>query len=244
MIAPTLSKVTDVFPTWQVLDLPFIIENDQQIYTALHGELSTQLLNELDSIHVKGLTFWNNGFKQMAAKSQPILEVEDFNNLHVRIMPSTILHKQFTLLDAKPTVITFNDLYKQLQDEQIIAQENTISNLYSKGFYEIQNEITLSNHGILAYAVMMNGDFWDSLDPEAQQIITETIDDMKEWQHTESILLNKKNFEQLQAKESVNFHTLTQAQLQQWKDELQPIYNYYEKNIEHYLFTTITQRNY
>lgn len=31
MIAPTFSKMTDLLPRWQVLDLPFVFENEQQI---------------------------------------------------------------------------------------------------------------------------------------------------------------------------------------------------------------------
>ena len=52
MIAPTISKMTDALPSWQVLDLPFIFENDEQVYQALHGDLSEKLLQELNSINV------------------------------------------------------------------------------------------------------------------------------------------------------------------------------------------------
>ncbi|MGN7476595.1 DctP family TRAP transporter solute-binding subunit [Solibacillus silvestris] len=229
MIAPTISKMTKALPSWQVLDLPFIFENDEQIYEVLHGELSETLLRELDNINVHGLTFWHNGFKQMASNLTPLLEVEHFKGVTVRIMPSDILKEQFTLLKAKPIVTTFNDLYAAIQNNEIFAQENTLSNLYSKGYYSMQPSITLSNHGILAYGVMMNSDFWKSLTDEQQQIIQDSLDEMQRWQHDQAVAINAENFQQLKTNEDIQFYTFSEIQRRQWMEALQPIYNSYEK---------------
>ena len=229
MIAPTISKMTEALPSWQVLDLPFIFENDEQVYEVLHGQLSEDLLDELKSIHVHGLTFWHNGFKQMASNATPLLDVEQFNGLTIRMMPSDVLKKQFTLLKATPVVTTFNDLYAAIQNNENLAQENTISNLYSKGYYSMQPRITLSNHGILAYGVMMNEAFWKSLNEKQQQIIEDSLDEMQRWQHDQAVALNAENLQQLKATNEIQFYTLTEEQHKKWMEALQPIYYYYEK---------------
>lgn len=230
MIAPTISKMTEALPSWQVLDLPFVFEREDQIYAALHGELSKNLLAELSTINVHGLSFWNNGFKQLASKTEPILTVEQFQDLTVRVMPSNLLKQQFNLLHAEPISTSFNDLYKKIQNNEILAQENTLSNLYSKGFYTMQPQITLSNHGLLAYSVLMNEDFWTSLDESSQQIITQSLKEMERWQHEQAVALNEGNLQQLQATPNVTLHSLSQQQREEWKDALQPIYQSY-KNI-------------
>lgn len=229
MIAPSVSKMSEALPSWQVLDLPFIFESDEQVYEILHGDLSDSLLQELDSINVHGLTFWHNGFKQMASNTTPLLEVDQFKDLKIRIMPSDILKEQFLLLKAKPILKTFNDLYIAIQNNEIIAQENTISNLYSKGYYSMQPNITLSNHGILAYSVMMNADFWKSLSDGQQKIIQDSLDEMQRWQHDQAVALNAENYQQLQADENVQFYTISDQQRKQWMEALQPIYSSYEK---------------
>ena len=217
------------FTSWQVLDLPFLFENDEQVYEVLHGQLSADLLNELKSIHVHGLTFWHNGFKQMASNATPLLDVEQFNGLTIRLMPSDVLKKQFTLLKATPVVTTFNDLYAAIQNNENLAQENTISNLYSKGYYSMQPRITLSNHGILAYGVMMNEAFWKSLNEKQQQIIEDSLDEMQRWQHDQAVALNAENLQQLKATNEIQLYTLTEEQRKEWMEALQPIYYYYEK---------------
>lgn len=236
MIAPTTSKVSAYLPSWQVLDLPFLIENDEQLFTVLHGEFGKQLLNELGSINVTGMTFWTNGFKQMASKDTPILQVADFHDLSFRTMNSTILEKQFTLLGATPVVTTFNDLYHELTTEGILGQENTISNIYSKGYYKFHPHITLSNHGILAYAVLFNQDFWQSLSPEQQTIISESLEELRVWQHEQAVMLNEQNLKALEHNNAIQLHTLTKQQQIEWQKQLEPIYNYYKMSINsHYL---------
>lgn len=228
MIAPTTSKMTEALPSWQVLDLPFIFEQENQIYKALHGELSKSLLAELSTIHVHGLAFWNNGFKQIASKKEPVQFVKQFQGLTVRVMPSDLLNEQFDLLHANPVHTTFNDLYKKVQNNEILAQENTLSNLYSKGFYKMQPHITLSNHGILAYSVLMNEEFWQSLDEQAQTIITQSLKEMDRWQHEQAGALNKQNLQQLKADANVTVYPLSNPQRKQWQSAIQPIYKTYE----------------
>ncbi|MDN4493245.1 DctP family TRAP transporter solute-binding subunit [Ureibacillus aquaedulcis] len=235
MIAPTSSKVTNTLPNWQVLDLPFIIESNEQLKKVLNGDTSKSLLQELERINVKGLTFWNNGFKQIASTS-PIIEVEQFKGQRVRMMSGDILQEQFHLLDAKPIAIPFGQVYSDLKNNIVDAQENTISNIYSKQFHTMENHITLSNHGILAYAVMINEDFWNSLDEEIQTIITDSLEEMQDWQFERAELFNEENLSYLKANPNVNIYELDEQTKNAWKEKLNPIYSRYEKKINsHYL---------
>ncbi|MCM3387954.1 DctP family TRAP transporter solute-binding subunit [Ureibacillus chungkukjangi] len=241
MIAPTISKVTKTLPNWQVLDLPFIIEDNNQLKKVLKGETSKSLLLELDSINVKGLTLWNNGFKQIAATT-PIIEVMDFKDKRVRMMTSDILHEQFELLGAKPIATSFGDVYSGLKQNIVDAQENTISNIYSKQFHTMESHITLSNHGILAYAVMMNEDFWNSLDEDIQKIITDSLTQMQSWQFDRAEQFNDENLTYLKAIPSVEIYELNVQNKIEWKEKLSPIYSHYEKNINgHYLDDLINE---
>lgn len=236
MIARTTSKMTEYLPSWQLLDLPFLINTDEQLETTLTGETSKQLLQELDRYHIKGLGFWRNGFKHMTSRKHPLLEPDDFKNLNIRTMPSKLIEQQFTLLGAKPLPSSFGDVYKDLAQNKVDAQENTISNIYSKGFYTVQNYLTLSYHGVLNYAVLMNGDFWNSLSKQQQQIIEEAMQETTAWQFQQSQLMNEESLEKLKKSSHIKIHTLTNTQLTQWKKTLSPLYDDYENNINaHYL---------
>lgn len=236
MIAPTFSKLTETLPDWQVLDLPFIIETQDQLKTVLNGPLSEKLLEELDTIDVKGLTFWSNGFKQIASSQSPITNVEQFDGKRIRLMPSYVLEEQFKLLGATPVVTSFGDVYYDLQNEVVDAQENTISNIVSKRFHTMENNITLSNHGILCYAVMMNEQFWNGLDKKTQQIITESLEEMQDWQHEQAIKINNEDLKILSSDKNVNIVELDESVKNKWKAKVKPIYEIYTNEVnDHYL---------
>ncbi|MFL0505087.1 DctP family TRAP transporter solute-binding subunit [Ureibacillus sp. 179-F W5.1 NHS] len=243
MIAPTISKMTDMLPNWQVLDLPFLIENNEQLKEVLNGNVSQSLLKELDTVHIKGLTFWSNGFKQIASTT-PIVEVGQFEGKKIRMMPSNILRKQFTLLEAEPVATSFGNVYRDLQNHVVDAQENTISNIYSKQFHTMENHITLSNHGILAYAVLMNEQFWNGLDEEYQQIILDSLEEMQDWQFEQAQKFNEQNLQDLQSDPNVIIYELDETNKNQWKEQLQPIYKHYENTInDHYLDDLLDEMN-
>ncbi|WP_332646886.1 DctP family TRAP transporter solute-binding subunit [Lysinibacillus sp. 54212] len=225
MIAPTFSKVTSYLPSWQVLDLPFIIESEDELKQVLSGPLQDQLLAQLGKQDIKGLKFWSNGFKQIASNDYPILEVEDFQNLPIRVMNSELLKEQFARLGATPIATSFGEVYNEIENKKIKAQDNTISNLYSKGFHTYEKHITLSNHGIMGYAVMMNESFWNGLDKDIQQQIVEALNEMSDWQFEQSILLNEKSLNELRTIDAVSIYTLTDEQKKAWKEKLSSIYS-------------------
>ena len=231
MIAPTFSKMTSYLPSWQVLDLPFLIETDEQLRRVLSGPLKDRLLAELDELGIKGLDFWSNGFKQIASNDYPVLETDDFQSLRIRVMASELLSKQFSLLGSTPVTTTFDDVFYEIEKKNIQAQDNTISNLYSKGFHKYEKYITLSNHGIMGYAVMMNETFWNELDEELQQHIQDALYEMSDWQFETSIAMNRASEQELEALPNITLSSLSEIQRHRWKEKVSPVYDYYKNEV-------------
>lgn len=230
MIAPTFSKVSSLLPSWELLDLPFLIENEEQLKTVLNSKLKKMLLKELDKINIKGLDFWASGFKQIAANNQPILDTKDFQNLHIRVMNSKILSEQMKLLGATPVVTDFDSVFSMMESKEISAQENTISNIYSKGFHTYEKYITLSNHGIMGYAILMNEDFWEDLDPQYQKAIKEALEEIRQWQFEQSNLINEESLTALKSLNGVHIFTPSAEQIAEWKEKMEPVYKEYCEN--------------
>jgi TRAP-type C4-dicarboxylate transport system substrate-binding protein len=91
-------------------------------------------------------------------------------------MPSRIIDEQFRQLSAKAVATNFNETYRSLENGSVNSQENTISNMYSKKFYEVQKYITLSNHGYLGYGVLMNKAYWESIPAPLQKNIMKAME--------------------------------------------------------------------
>ncbi|AMX84521.1 C4-dicarboxylate ABC transporter [Geobacillus subterraneus] len=224
MIAPSFSKVTELIPEWQVLDLPFLFHDDNDVRRVFTGKVGAELLGMLEEKGIKGLALWSNGFKQMMGTTRPLVEPDDFRGLRFRIMPSEVIDKQFRLLGGEPVAVSFDRVYRALERHEFDGQENTISNIYSKGFYKFQPYITISNHGYLGYAVMMNQSFWNSLPKEIQQNIAEAMDEATRWNLRQSKAQNERELQQLKRREDVHLYLLSETEKRRWERKLAPLY--------------------
>lgn len=227
MIAPSYSKMTEVIPEWQVLDLPFIFQDEQHVQNVYTGEVGERLLGELESENIKGLALWGNGFKQMTSSRGALIEPEDFSGQRFRIMPSDTIAKQFELMGAIPKASSFNDVYIALEGNEFDGQENTISNIYSKGFYRLQKDMTVSNHGYLGYSVLMNAEFWNSLEPELQTQIQKAMDETTEWMLKESKKMNDSQLIRMKQNSKLKIHELSEAEKDRWRKVFKPLYETY-----------------
>jgi len=91
--------------------------------------------------------------KQLSA-DKPLLAPSDAAGLKFRVQPSDVLVAQFKALKANPQKMAFSEVYGALQTKVINGQENTWSNIYGKKFFEVQDGVTETNHGIIDYLVV------------------------------------------------------------------------------------------
>ncbi|MGE7841093.1 TRAP transporter substrate-binding protein [Lysinibacillus sp. NPDC093712] len=231
IIIPTFSKMTSYVPDWQVLDLPYLFHTDDEVHEVLTGQIGEQLLDELKPFNVRGLGFWHNGFKQLTAE-HPIHAFEDLQGLRIRTMPSKTLEKQFSLVGATPVPISFSEVFTDLETHAIDAQENTASNIFSKGFYKVQKNMTLTNHGILGYSVLMNEDFWENLPLKVQKQLTDAMKETTEWQFKQAVLMNDNDLRKLQQEADFEIYTMSDEERQRLQEKLAPVYDFYRANVK------------
>lgn len=239
MIAPTFSKMTEYAPEWKVLDLPFLFTNDEHVERVFIGQTGKDLLKKLDNKNMLGLTFWSNGFKQMTSSTRPLIIPEDFNQLRFRVMPGTVIQKQFALLNATSTAQPFNNVYRSLELHEVDGQENTISNIYSKGLYKVQSHLTLSNHGYLGYAVIINSQFWEKLTPKQQKQITSALNETTKWIQAKARKMNEQQLVEIQQNSTLQIHTLSETEQEVWKKTFTPLYQEVESEIGSELIQSI-----
>jgi C4-dicarboxylate-binding protein DctP len=163
MLAPSLAKFGPLgVKEFEVFDLPFIFDNDADLHKVTQGPVGKQLLGKLDAKGIKGLSFWDNGFKSFSA-NKPLKTPADFKGVKMRIQSSKVLEAQMRSVGAMPQVMAFSEVYQALQTGVVDGTENPHSNLYTQKMHEVQKHVTLSDHGYLGYAVITNKKFWDGL---------------------------------------------------------------------------------
>lgn len=225
MLAPATSKLSTMFPEWQLFDLPFAFPDMTTAHTLMDGPLVQELFTDLQEQKFLGLAMWDSGFKQFTNNIRPLRKPKDFQGLHFRIMTSRVLKVQFAELGAQASPMPFNDVYQALKNGTVDAEENTISNIYTQNFDHSQKYLTLSNHGYLGYVVLTNSDFWQGLPPQVRKVLEDTLREVTIWERYRAGEMDQKQLAELQREGKMNVITLSQEERLQLQKALNPVYD-------------------
>ena len=177
MLAPSLSKFAPLgVKEFEVFDLPFIFDDYNDLHKVTMGPVGQKLLKKLETRGITGLAYWDNGFKVFSA-NKPLRSVEDYKGLKMRIQSSKVLDAQMRALGALPQVLAFSETYQALQTGVVDGTENPPSNLYTQKMHEVQKHVSVTNHGYLGYAVVVNKKFWDGLPADVRAQLTKAMAD-------------------------------------------------------------------
>ena len=119
---------------------------------------------------------------------------------------------QMAALGGSPQPMAFSEVYGALQTGVVDGQENTWSNIYGKKFFEVQDGVTETNHGIIDYMLVTSTDWWDSLDAGMRDQLSKIVDEVTEARNSESTAVNESAKQEIISSGGV-VRQLTSAQL-------------------------------
>ncbi len=217
MLAPSVSKFGPLgVRAFEVFDLPFIFDDEKDLHNVTQGRIGQQLFKMLESKGIIGLAYWDNGFKQMSS-NKPLRTPADFRGQKIRIQSSKVLDGQMRALGATPQVMAFSEVYQALQTGVVDGQENTWSNIYTQKFYEVQKYITVSNHGVIEYAVIVNKKFWDGLPADIRATLDGAMKDATKYANDIAKQENDDALEKIKASGKSQIIALTPDEKKAWK---------------------------
>jgi C4-dicarboxylate-binding protein DctP len=224
MLAPSLSKFAPLgVKDFEVFDLPYIFKDAEAFRALTEGPLGQALLKKLEAKGVKGLAYWDNGFTLMSA-NRPLHHVADYKGLKMRIQSSKVLDAQMRALGAIPQVIAFSELYQSLQTGVVDGTESTPSNYYTQRVYEVQKDMTVTNHGHLAYAVIVNKKFWEGLPADVRTTLEGALKDATTYANALASSDNALAMDKIKASGKVNVYTPTAVEVNELKKALMPVH--------------------
>lgn len=156
-------------PELQAIELPFMFENYDQAREVLAGEPLTYVQEQFEGTGIKILAFWELGFRHLTNDERPVHSIDDVDGLKIRTLSSPIQVAAWEAFGAVPTPIDFSELYSSLQQRVVVGQENPLSEIVSKKFYEVQKYITLTGHVYSPGPWAVSEATWNSLTEQEQE---------------------------------------------------------------------------
>src|SRR5258708_9143859 len=231
MLAPSLAKFGPLaVREFEVFDLPYLFDNYDELHKVTRGPVGASLLKKLEPKGIIGLAYWDNGFKDMSA-NKALRTPADFRGLKMRIQSSKVLDSQMRALGASPQVMAFSEVYQALQTGVVDGTENPPSNLYTQKMYEVQKYLTISDHGYLGYAVIVNKKFWDGLPADVRAQLTKASDEATEFADDIAKKENEDSLAAVRKSGSTEFITLAPGETLAWKRALIKVHKEVESRV-------------
>ncbi len=241
MLAPSMAKFGPLgVKEFEVFDLPYIFPNRQSLYKVTEGQVGKDLLKKLEPKGIIGLAFWDNGFKVMSA-NKPLHVPADFKGLKMRIQSSKVLDAQMRALGANPQVMAFSEVYQALQTGVVDGTENPPSNVYTQKMNEVQSHITMSNHGYLGYAVIVNKKFWEGLPADIRTALEGAMKEATKYANDIAQKENDNAMEAIKKTGKTKVYELTAAEQAEWHKALLPVQKEMEGRIGKDLIDSINK---
>ncbi len=229
LAAPSLSKFEEYTKKYRVFDLPFLFKDINAVDRFQNSETGQALKDAMRRRGLQGLEFWHNGMKQLSA-NRPLVSPEDAKGLKFRVQASDVLVAQFDQLGANPQKMSFSEVYGGLQTKVVDGQENTWSNIYGKKFFEVQDGVTETNHGIIDYLVVTSSEWWDELDPAIKDPFAKILKEVTEERNAASSAVNEDN-KQAIIDAGGEVRSLTDEQRAAWVEALKPVWEQFQDDI-------------
>ena len=225
MLAPSLAKFGPLgVKEFELFDLPYIFADYKALHTVTKGPVGQQLFAKLEPKGIKGLAYWDNGFKSFSANT-PIKMPADLKGKKMRIQSSKVLEAEMKALQAIPQTMAFSEVYQALQTGVVDGTENPISNFYSQKMFEVQKHLTLTDHGYLGYAVIVNKPFWDGLPADVRGQLETAMKDATEYANKIAKEKNDEDLESVRKGGKTEVTVPTAAEKEAFRKVLVPVHD-------------------
>jgi C4-dicarboxylate-binding protein DctP len=231
MLAPSLAKFGPLgVREFEVFDLPYIFDDYAELHKVTEGAAGKALFKKLETKGITGLAYWDNGFKVMSS-NKPIKTPADVKGQKMRIQSSQVLSAQMKALGALPQTMAFSEVYQALQTGVVDGTENPPSNLYTQKMHEVQKNVTVSNHGYLGYAVIVNKKFWDGLPADVRAQLDDAMEQATRYANQIAKVENDNALEAVKKSGKTTVYVPTKEERLAFKRALVPVHQKMEGRV-------------
>ena len=187
-------------PDINVLDLPFLFRDASHAYKVLDGDIGRGLLEKFEAVGIKGLAFWENGFRHITTAKKPITRPTDLKGLKIRVMENRVHQAAFRQLGADATPMAWGEVFTSLQQGLLDAQENPIPIVSTFKLYEVQKFLALTGHVYSPAPVLLSKKSWDRMPSDIQKILLDAAVEVAKIQRQLNRTQEQKQLGELKAK--------------------------------------------
>ncbi|HSV78290.1 MAG TPA: TRAP transporter substrate-binding protein [Ramlibacter sp.] len=215
----TLVGITKEMALW---DTPFLFNNAQEADAVLDGPIGQKVMDKLQPKGLVGLTYWENGFRNLTNSKRPVQKMEDLDGIKLRVMQNNVYLESFKTLGANAVPLPFSELFSALETKTVDGQENPYNTILSSKFFEVQKYLSITNHVYSPWIVTVSKKWWDGLSKDEQKVLLDAAKASRDFERKDTRDEAAKALADLKAK-GMQVNELPAAEAARMRDKLSKV---------------------
>jgi len=158
-------------PEFGALGMPFLFDDFDHVYNTVNGPVGEYLDGLLRQSGIAIAGWFENGFRHITNSRGPIYTPDDIAGLRMRVLTSPPAIDFMDEAGASVISIAIGELYIALQLGTADAQENPLHNIRDRGFYEVQDYLSMIGYMHTVQPLIMSMATYNRMSPEDREII-------------------------------------------------------------------------
>lgn len=167
-------------PMLATLDQYYMFDDLDHVHRFFEGEGGQAIFDSWQDIGLQGLEIFALGFRELTNSKRPVSTLKDVKGLSIRGY-SPIQIAAWKSVGAGPTSVDWNELFVSMQQGLLDGQEAALTTISDFSFYEVQPELTLTDHVFSCDMLLTSTKWLESLDPADRELIEETMHEAYLW---------------------------------------------------------------
>jgi len=192
--------VAAFIPEFDLFSLPYIFRNTDHFVKVINGPIGAKYFELLEKRGIKGLCWFDNGYRNVFNSKRPVRTPEDMKGLKIRVMESPIMVDTINSMGGSATPMAYGELYTAIQQGVLSGAENAPGNVFNDKFYEVTKFYSLTNHfrppGVVAVSLKV----WNRLTKAHQTALQEEAKVLQPYEIDLTQVVEKDSLEKLKGK--------------------------------------------
>ena len=170
----TCSPLSNMSPSLEVMDLPFLFRDYQHADKILLGQVGAKILSSLNGSGVVGLATFEVGFRIFSSNT-PIRSMEDFHGKKLRVMQSAAAISMVRMVGGEAVPSPVDKILMMAKEGYIDAADRTYPTYWDFKLYEVHHYIADTRHSYTAKIALASDRAWSTIQPEDRKIVLEEL---------------------------------------------------------------------
>lgn len=229
-VVPQTTTLTGMVKEFEILDFPFLFNNEKEAEKILDGAVGQKLLEKLPAKGLIGLGYWENGFFNATNSKHPITRLEDFQGLKFRAVQARISQETLKALGANPVPLAVPELYTALETRTVDGQGTPTAVIAALKLNEVQKYLSLTQHSYGAFIPLVSKKFWDKLSAGDRKILQDAALETRTYQRGVA-REQAASAQALMASKGMIVNEVSVAERTRMRDKMKPVWEMFAKDV-------------